>query len=97
MARRTAARRSPLTPVPPLAAPSALPCLQLKVECKPWKIQLPTRTLELEFATVSSSYHVELNPSDVGNNDRWVGHGLGLLAVGTLLGCCRRRRRRRRR
>ncbi|PSC71036.1 Replication factor C subunit 3 [Micractinium conductrix] len=45
---------------------------KLKVECKPWKIQLPTRTLELEFATVSSSYHVELNPSDVGNNDRFV-------------------------
>lgn len=40
------------------------------MECKPWKIQLPTRTLELEFTTISSAYHVEMNPSDVGNNDR---------------------------
>lgn len=45
---------------------------KLKVECKPWKIQLPSRALELEFTTVSSSYHVEMNPSDVGNNDRYV-------------------------
>lgn len=27
--------------------------LQLKVECKPWKIELPSRTLEVEFTTVS--------------------------------------------
>ncbi|PRW57439.1 DNA replication factor C complex subunit 3 [Chlorella sorokiniana] len=45
---------------------------KLKVECKPWKIELPTRKLEVEFATVSSAYHVEMNPSDVGNNDRYV-------------------------
>ena len=45
---------------------------KLKVECKPWKIQLPSRVLEVEFTTVSSSYHVEMNPSDVGNNDRYV-------------------------
>ncbi|KAL4452110.1 hypothetical protein ABPG75_007772 [Micractinium tetrahymenae] len=45
---------------------------KLKVECKPWKIQLPSRVLELEFTTVSSAYHVEMNPSDVGNNDRYV-------------------------
>lgn len=42
------------------------------MECKPWKIELPNRTLEVEFTTVSSAYHVELNPSDVGNNDRYV-------------------------
>ena len=40
------------------------------MECKPWKIELPTRKLELEFTTISSAYHVEMNPSDVGNNDR---------------------------
>lgn len=45
---------------------------KLRVECKPWKIQLPTRTLEVEFTTVSSAFHVEMNPSDVGNNDRYV-------------------------
>ncbi|KAI7842216.1 hypothetical protein COHA_004129 [Chlorella ohadii] len=45
---------------------------KLKVECKPWKIELPSRKLEVEFATVSSAYHVEMNPSDVGNNDRYV-------------------------
>lgn len=44
---------------------------QLKVECKPWKIELPTRTLEVEFTTLASAHHVELNPSDVGNNDRY--------------------------
>lgn len=45
---------------------------RLKVECKPWRIQLPTRVLEVEFTTVSSAHHVEMNPSDVGNNDRYV-------------------------
>ncbi|GAB4819144.1 hypothetical protein N2152v2_006190 [Parachlorella kessleri] len=45
---------------------------KLKVECKPWTIELPSRKLEVEFTTVSSAYHVELNPSDVGNNDRYV-------------------------
>lgn len=45
---------------------------RLKVECKPWKIELPTRKLEVEFTTVSSAFHVEMNPSDVGNNDRYV-------------------------
>lgn len=45
---------------------------KLRVECKPWKIQLPSRTLEVEFTTVSSAFHVEMNPSDVGNNDRYV-------------------------
>lgn len=45
---------------------------KIHVEYKPWKIQLPSRMLEVEFATVSSAYHLELNPSDVGNNDRHV-------------------------
>lgn len=61
---------------PPIQhTPAPLALAQLKVECKPWKIELPTRKLELEFTTISSSYHVELNPSDVGNNDRCAGAG----------------------
>lgn len=35
-------------------------------------MQLPTRTLEVELTLVSSNHHVEMNPSDVGNNDRYV-------------------------
>ena len=45
---------------------------KLKVECKPWRIQLPSRTLELELTTVASAFHLELNPSDANNNDRYV-------------------------
>ena len=35
-------------------------------------LQLPSRKLEVELTTLSSNYHVEINPSDVGNNDRYV-------------------------
>ena len=35
-------------------------------------MQLPSRNLELELTMSSSNYHVEMNPSDVGNNDRYV-------------------------
>ncbi len=35
-------------------------------------MQLPSRNLEIELTTVSSNYHIEINPSDVGNNDRYV-------------------------
>uniref|UniRef100_A0A061RXH8 Replication factor C subunit 3/5 n=1 Tax=Tetraselmis sp. GSL018 TaxID=582737 RepID=A0A061RXH8_9CHLO len=45
---------------------------KLVVETKPWKIELPNRKLEIEMTTVSSNDHVEMNPSDVGNNDRYV-------------------------
>ena len=56
-----------LEPCPAPAGPCpAAP--QLRVECKPWKIELPTRKLELELTTVSSAYHVEMNPSDVGGS-----------------------------
>ena len=37
-----------------------------------YALQLPSRKLEVELTTLSSNYHVELNPSDVGNNDRYV-------------------------
>ena len=38
----------------------------------PLTSQLPSRNLEVELTTISSNYHVEMNPSDVGNNDRYV-------------------------
>ena len=47
-------------------------CLQIKVETKPWKIALPSRNIEIELTTVQSNYHVEMNPSDVGNQDRHI-------------------------
>ena len=45
---------------------------QIKVETKPWRIELPSRTIEIELTTVQSNYHVEMNPSDVGNQDRHI-------------------------
>lgn len=42
------------------------------METKPWKIELPSRNIEIELTTVQSNYHVELNPSDVGNQDRYI-------------------------
>ena len=45
---------------------------KIHVEYKPWKLHLPSRDVEVEFATVSSAYHLEINPSDVGNHDRYV-------------------------
>ncbi|KAF5837060.1 DNA replication factor C complex subunit 3 [Dunaliella salina] len=45
---------------------------KVRVESKPWTIQLPTRKLEVELTTLSSNHHLEMNPSDVGYNDRYV-------------------------
>eukprot|EP00249_Psilotum_nudum_P008975 c21630_g1_i2 orf=349-1383(-) len=45
---------------------------KIKVENKPWKIEAGTRKIEIELTTVSSNYHVELNPSDAGFQDRYV-------------------------
>ena len=42
------------------------------METKPWKIELPSRNIEIELTTVQSNYHVEMNPSDVGNQDRHI-------------------------
>ncbi|GFR47878.1 hypothetical protein Agub_g9687 [Astrephomene gubernaculifera] len=45
---------------------------KIRVETKPWQIELPSRKLEVELTTLSSAHHLELNPSDVGGNDRYV-------------------------
>lgn len=53
---------SDVSPLPP----------QVKVENKAWKVEAGTRKIDLELTTVSSNYHIELTPSDVGYQDRYV-------------------------
>ncbi|CAH2068831.1 unnamed protein product [Thlaspi arvense] len=45
---------------------------KVKVENKTWKIDAGTRTIDLELTTLASTYHVELNPSDAGFQDRYI-------------------------
>ncbi|KAG2501602.1 hypothetical protein HYH03_000107 [Edaphochlamys debaryana] len=45
---------------------------KVRVETKPWQIELPSRKLEVELTTLSSAHHLEMNPADVGNHDRYV-------------------------
>lgn len=45
---------------------------KVKVENKAWKVDAGTRTIELELTTLSSTHHVELNPSDAGFQDRYI-------------------------
>ncbi|XP_074560784.1 replication factor C subunit 5-like [Curcuma longa] len=45
---------------------------KVKLENKTWKIDAGTRTIELELAMLSSTYHVEMNPSDAGFQDRYI-------------------------
>ncbi|KAF8398063.1 hypothetical protein HHK36_016990 [Tetracentron sinense] len=45
---------------------------KVKIENKTWKIDAGTRTIDLELTTLSSTHHVELNPSDVGFQDRYI-------------------------
>jgi len=56
----------------PLPLPPSFQTTQVRVETRPWQIELPSRKLEVELTTVASNYHVELNPSDVGASDRYV-------------------------
>ncbi|KAG6521900.1 hypothetical protein ZIOFF_019034 [Zingiber officinale] len=44
----------------------------VKLENKTWKIDAGTRKIELELAMLSSAYHVEMNPSDAGFQDRYI-------------------------
>jgi replication factor C subunit 3/5 len=50
-----------------LYGPSAL---KTRLEHKSFKH--PNNTTKVEITTVASNYHIEMNPSDVGNNDRLV-------------------------
>ncbi|XP_020096653.1 replication factor C subunit 5 [Ananas comosus] len=45
---------------------------KVKLENKMWKIDAGSRTLELELKMLSSTHHVEMNPSDAGFQDRYV-------------------------
>eukprot|EP00898_Chlorokybus_atmophyticus_P007285 jgi/Chlat1/7558/Chrsp63S07060 len=46
---------------------------RLRVESKPWKIELPDkRNIEVDLTTVGSAHHLELNPADAGFQDRYV-------------------------
>ncbi|KAL0339908.1 UNVERIFIED_CONTAM: Replication factor C subunit [Sesamum radiatum] len=45
---------------------------KVKVENKNWKVDAGTRTIDVELTTLSSTHHVELNPSDAGFQDRYV-------------------------
>ncbi|KAK4769921.1 hypothetical protein SAY87_030453 [Trapa incisa] len=45
---------------------------KVKVENKAWKIDAGSRTIEIELTTLSSTNHVEMNPSDAGFQDRYI-------------------------
>ncbi|DBA04349.1 TPA: hypothetical protein N0F65_002111 [Lagenidium giganteum] len=44
--------------------------LKVRLEHKSFKV--PNRSTKVEITTVASNYHIEMNPSDVGNQDRLV-------------------------
>eukprot|EP01101_Sappina_pedata_P007983 TRINITY_DN432_c0_g1_i1.p1 TRINITY_DN432_c0_g1~~TRINITY_DN432_c0_g1_i1.p1 ORF type:complete len:501 (-),score=175.04 TRINITY_DN432_c0_g1_i1:61-1521(-) len=43
---------------------------KLKVDQK--VVEIPNKSTTVEICTISSSHHIEINPSSVGNNDRYV-------------------------
>ncbi|KAK6802947.1 hypothetical protein RDI58_000731 [Solanum bulbocastanum] len=45
---------------------------KVKVENKIWKVDAGTWTIDVDLTTLSSTHHVELNPSDAGFQDRYV-------------------------
>ncbi|XP_022718822.1 replication factor C subunit 3-like isoform X2 [Durio zibethinus] len=45
---------------------------KVKVENRNWKIDAGSRTINLELTMLSSTNHVELSPSDVGFQDRYI-------------------------
>ncbi|OWM73175.1 hypothetical protein CDL15_Pgr001289 [Punica granatum] len=45
---------------------------KVKVENKTWKIDAGSRTIDIELTTLSSTNHVEMNPSDAGFQDRYI-------------------------
>uniref|UniRef100_A0A2N9F893 AAA+ ATPase domain-containing protein n=1 Tax=Fagus sylvatica TaxID=28930 RepID=A0A2N9F893_FAGSY len=45
---------------------------KVKVENKTWKVDAGSRSIDIELTTLSSTNHVELNPSDAGFQDRYI-------------------------
>ncbi|CAI9263772.1 unnamed protein product [Lactuca saligna] len=45
---------------------------KVKVEKKTWKVDAGSRTVDLELTTLSSTHHMELNPSDAGFQERYI-------------------------
>ncbi|KAM1037021.1 hypothetical protein FF1_031934 [Malus domestica] len=45
---------------------------KVKVENKTWKVDAGSRTIDIELTTMSSTNHIELNPSDAGFQDRYI-------------------------
>ncbi|KAI6697014.1 hypothetical protein NL676_017133 [Syzygium grande] len=45
---------------------------KVRVENKTWKVDAGTRTIDIELTTLSSTHHVEMNPSDAGFQDRYI-------------------------
>lgn len=49
-----------------------------RVEHKPWDIDMPGRSgkIEVDVTTLSSNFHVEINPSDAGYHDKYIIQGV---------------------
>mmetsp|Transcript_9184 Transcript_9184/g.31901 ORF Transcript_9184/g.31901 Transcript_9184/m.31901 type:complete len:357 (+) Transcript_9184:38-1108(+) len=45
---------------------------KLKVEAKEWRIDAGGRKVDVELTLLQSNHHIEMNPSDAGNKDRYV-------------------------
>ncbi|XP_034226443.1 replication factor C subunit 3 isoform X4 [Prunus dulcis] len=45
---------------------------KVKVENRAWKVDAGSRTIDIELTTLSSTNHIELNPSDAGFQDRYI-------------------------
>ncbi|KAM1270748.1 hypothetical protein ACFX13_032619 [Malus domestica] len=45
---------------------------KVKVENRTWKVDAGSRTIDIELTTMSSTNHIELNPSDAGFQDRYI-------------------------
>uniref|UniRef100_A0A7N0V3W7 AAA+ ATPase domain-containing protein n=1 Tax=Kalanchoe fedtschenkoi TaxID=63787 RepID=A0A7N0V3W7_KALFE len=45
---------------------------KVKAENKTWKVDAGSRTIDIDLTTLSSTHHVELNPSDAGFQDRYI-------------------------
>ncbi|CAN6722962.1 unnamed protein product [Malus baccata var. baccata] len=45
---------------------------KVKVENRAWKVDAGSRTIDIELTPMSSTNHIELNPSDAGFQDRYI-------------------------